>query len=102
MPVEELEEESYEPESEASGYEEISFEEFKSGVYVTLSDTMFQCSSNAYWMIYGKEAGDSLYEDFYFPDEETYALLATDDFSTRLLVDLSKYLAGHRDKVWED
>ena len=81
---------------------DISFEDFRSEVYVCLSDTMYFCNSNAYEMIYGEEADDELHEDFYFPKAETYTLLSTDDASIRLLSDLSRYLDGHRELVWKD
>lgn len=91
-----------EPEQEMSTDEDISFEDFKSGVYVCFSDTMYFCNSNAYRLIHGKEAGEELHHDFYFPTDETYSLLSTRDSNIQLLVDLSRYLEGHRDRVWND
>jgi hypothetical protein len=94
--------ESQEPDNEMSTDKDLSFEDFKSQAYVCLSDTMYLCNSNAYWMIYGEEADDELHHDFYFPDAETYALLSADDANIRLLIDLTRYLESHRDLVWND
>lgn len=91
-----------EPEHEMSTDQDITFEEFKSGIYVSFSDIMFFCNSSAYWMIYGKDGGEELHDTFFFPTEETYALLSSKDSNVKLLVDLSRYLEGHRDRVWED
>jgi len=63
---------------------------------------MYYFNSNAWWMIYGEEADDELRDAFYFPDAETYKLLSADDANIRLLIDLSRYLEGHRDMVWND
>jgi len=94
--------ESQEPDNEMSTDKDLSFEDFKSQAYVCLSDTMYLCNSNAYWMIYGEEADDELHHEFYFPDAETYALLSADDANIRLLIDLTRYLESHRDLVWND
>jgi len=87
---------------EMSTDKDLSFEDFKSEAYLCLSDTMYFCNSNVYWMIYGEDADYELHHDFYFPGAETYQLLSADDANIRLLIDLSKYLEGHRDLVWKD
>ena len=90
-----------EPEPEMSTDEDLSFEDFKSAVYISLSETMYYCNLNAYSMIYGEDASEDLRQDFYFPGEETYELLSSNDTNIRLLVNLSEYLEGHRDLVWK-
>lgn len=79
---------------------EVTWTSLKSDVYVCLSEMVFFINSNTYWMKYGHEQPDDSEHDFFMPEPETYALLATDDTNFQPLIRLSKYLNMHRESVW--
>jgi len=107
------------PQTDDSAYEELSPEELDSfeplypvGNRDTLDDLkretgdfishiMSSVLHICYCLIYGHEPPEKFPHYFYFPEEETYSLLESDDINTNTLIILARFLQEKREEAWD-
>lgn len=78
-----------------------TFDDLKLETGNYISYVMLYILSNCYSMLNGAEPSDDILQTFFFPADETYALLASDDSNVNKLVELAKFLHEKRDEAWE-
>lgn len=77
-----------------------TFDDLKLETGNYISYVMLYILSNCYSMLNGAEPSDDILGNFYFPEDETYAMLASDDFNVNELLTLVKFLHEKREEAW--